>query len=329
MRKKLMSFDKSTKIYVAGHTGLAGSAIYRKLLQHGYKEIITQSHSKLDLTSYQEVEKFICNEKPSVVFLAAAKVGGIGPNRDYPADFLMNNLAIQYNVITASQKANVNRLFFMGSSCIYPKNCPQPIKEEYLLTSELEKTNQSYAIAKIAGAEMCRAFNHQFNTRYLAVMPTNLYGPNDNYNLETSHVLPALIRKIHEAKIKNMKSVEIWGTGTPKREFLHSDDLASALLHLMELDDEKFIELTNTESIPLINIGTGQDISIIDLAYLLKDIIHFDGDFIFDDSKPDGTFRKQLDVEKIKAYGWSSGINFKDGIKQTYDDFLNHFCSKG
>ena len=323
-----MPFDKYTKIYIAGHTGLVGSAIYRKLQQNGYKNIIKQSHEKLDLMSYDKVEKYICDEKPDIVFLAAAKVGGISANYNYPVDFLMNNLSIQQNVIIASHKAKVSRLFFMGSSCIYPKNCPQPIKEDYLLTSELEETNRPYAIAKITGVEMCRAYNQQFNTNYLAVMPTNLYGPNDNYDLETSHVLPALIRKIHEAKINNINSVEIWGTGLPKREFLHSDDLASALLHLMNLNDETFLELTDSKHMPLINIGTGYDISIIDLAKIIKDIIKFDGEFIFDGSKPDGTFRKQLDVKKIKSYGWSPQINFIDGIKSTYDDFLNEFAGK-
>lgn len=318
-----MYFDQSAKIYVAGHRGLAGSAICRELRLQGYENIITKSHQELDLEDQHKTEEFICDTKPDVVFLAAAKVGGIHANNTYPVDFLMSNIAIQVNMIKAAHKANIQRLIFLGSSCIYPKNCPQPIKEEYLLTSELESTNRPYALAKIAGIEMCWSYNRQFNTQYLAAMPTNLYGPNDNYDLENSHVLPALIRKIHEAKINNLPSVEIWGSGKPKREFLHADDLASALIHLMNLDHDQFRELTNPDKAPLINVGTGCDLSIIDLAELIKDSVGFNGDFKLNSSKPDGTLRKVLNVEKINKLGWSSKINLRDGLTQTYQDFCN------
>ena len=318
-----MYFDQSAKIYVAGHRGLAGSAICRELTKQGYKNIITKTHKELDLEDQKKTYEFICDLKPDVIFLAAAKVGGIYANNTFPVDFLMSNLAIQANVIKASHKANVQRLIFLGSSCIYPKNCPQPIKEEYLLTSELEATNRPYALAKIAGIEMCWSYNRQFNTQFLAAMPTNLYGPNDNYDLENSHVLPALIRKIHEAKINNLPSVELWGSGKPKREFLHADDLAWALIYLMNLDQDKFSELTNPNKAPLINIGTGSDLSIIDLAELIKDIVGFDGDFKLNSSKPDGTLRKVLNVEKINKLGWSSKINLRDGLTLTYQDFCN------
>lgn len=323
-----MYFDQSTKIYVAGHRGLAGSAICRELAKQGYQNIITRTHQELDLEDQQKTEEFICDTKPDVVFLAAAKVGGIHANNTYPVDFLMSNLAIQSNVIKASHKANVQRLIFLGSSCIYPKNCPQPIKEEYLLTSELEPTNRPYALAKIAGIEMCWSYNRQFNTQYLAAMPTNLYGPNDNYDLENSHVLPALMRKIHEAKISNLPHVEIWGSGKPKREFLHADDLASALIYLINLNHDQFRELTKSDKAPLINIGTGSDQSIIDLADLIKDIAGFDGDFKLNSSKPDGTLRKVLNVEKINKLGWSSKINLKEGITQTYQDYCHKRVSK-
>ena len=318
-----MYFDKSAKIYVAGHRGLAGSAICRELNKQGFENIITKTRQELDLEDKQKTEEFICDTKPDAVFLSAAKVGGIHANNTYPVEFLMSNLTIQANVIKASHKANVQRLIFLGSSCIYPKNCPQPIKEDYLLTSDLEPTNRPYAIAKIAGIEMCWSYNRQFNTQYLAVMPTNLYGPNDNYDLENSHVLPALIRKIHEAKINNLPSVEIWGSGKPKREFLHADDLASSLIYLINLNHAQFRELTNPDKAPLINVGTGSDLSIIDLAELIKDSVGFDGDFKLNSSKPDGTLRKVLNVEKINNLGWSSKINLKDGLTQTYQDFCN------
>jgi len=322
-----MYFDQSAKIYVAGHRGLAGSAICRELKKQGYENIITRTHQELDLEDQKKTEEFIFDTKPDVVFLAAAKVGGIHANNTYPVEFLMSNLAIQSNVIKASHKANVQRLIFLGSSCIYPKNCPQPIKEEYLLTSELEVTNRPYALAKIAGIEMCWSYNRQFNTQYLAAMPTNLYGPNDNYDLENSHVLPALIRKIHEAKINDLPSVEIWGSGKPKREFLHADDLALALTYLMNLDQDKFRALTNLHEAPLINIGTGSDQSIIDLAELIKDIIGFNGDFKFNTLKLDGTLRKVLNVEKLNKLGWSSKISLNEGITQTYQDYSNNIVT--
>ena len=318
-----MYFDQSAKIYVAGHRGLAGSAICRELAKHGYENIITRTHQELDLEDQYKTEEFICDTKPDVVFLAAAKVGGIHANNTYPVDFLMSNLAIQANVIKASYQANVTRLIFLGSSCIYPKNSPQPIKEEYLLTSELEATNRPYALAKIAGIEMCWSYNRQFNTQYLAAMPANLYGPNDNYDLDNSHVLPALIRKIDEAKQNNASSVEIWGTGKPRREFLHADDLASSLIHLMNLNEAKFAEIVKPETTPIINIGTGSDLSIIDLAELVKNIIGYKGGFVFNTSKPDGTRKKVLDVHKINKYGWASKINLKDGITHAYNSYWN------
>lgn len=319
-----MYFDQSTKIYVAGHRGLVGSAICRELKKQGYQNIITKTHQELDLQDQYKTEEFICDIKPDVVLLAAAKVGGIQANNIFPVDFLANNLEIQSNVIKSSYKANVKRLLYLGSSCIYPKNCPQPIKEEYLLTSELEPTNRPYAIAKIAGVEMCWAYNRQFNTNYLAAMPTNLYGPHDNYDLETSHVLPALIRKIHEAKIKNLPTVEIWGSGNPKREFLYSDDLASALIHLMNLEEGSYKAITNPNNVPLINIGTGSDVSISDLAKLIKDIIRFEGDFVFNKSMPDGTPQKLLDVDKLSNLGWSYQTNLKSGLQKTYQWFLEN-----
>ena len=318
-----MYFDQSAKIYVAGHRGLAGSAICRELAKHGYENIITRTHQELDLEDQYKTEEFICDTKPDVVFLAAAKVGGIHANNTYPVDFLMSNLAIQANVIKASYQANVTRLIFLGSSCIYPKNSPQPIKEEYLLTSELEATNRPYALAKIAGIEMCWSYNRQFNTQYLAAMPANLYGPNDNYDLDNSHVLPALIRKIDEAKQNNASSVEIWGTGKPRREFMHVDDLASSLIHLMNLNEAKFAEIVKPETTPIINIGTGSDLSIIDLAELVKNIIGYKGGFVFNTSKPDGTRKKVLDVHKINKYGWASKINLKDGITHAYNSYWN------
>ena len=321
-----MYFDQYAKIYVAGHRGLVGSAICRDLEKQGYQNIITKTHQELDLEDQNKTEEFICDSKPDVVFLAAAKVGGIQANNTFPVNFLMNNLAIQSNVIQASHKANVARLIFLGSSCIYPKNCPQPIKEEYLLTSELEATNRPYALAKIAGIEMCWSYNRQFKTQYLAVMPTNLYGPNDNYDLETSHVLPALIRKIHEAKLKNSTSVEIWGSGTPKREFLYADDLAGALILLMNLDEDKFKNLVHHDVCPIINVGSGEEIKIQDLAHKIIEEIQFKGQLINDTSKFDGTKQKLLKSNIIRSFGWSPKIDLNYGIKLTYSDFLSRNC---
>jgi GDP-L-fucose synthase len=301
--------NKDSKIYVAGHTGLVGSAIYRKLKSEGYTNIITKTHKELDLTNQAKTQEFFENEKPEYVFLAAAKVGGIQANNTYPADFAYVNLMIESNVIKASYDYGVKKLLLLGSSCIYPKLSSQPIKEEYLLTGPLEPTNEAYAIAKIAGLKMCQYFNRQYGTNFISVMPTNLYGPNDNFDLETSHVLPALIRKFHEAKINNSPYVEVWGTGTPKREFLHVDDLADAVIYLMNNYDEN----------EPINIGTGEDISINELAELIKEIVGYEGEIRFDTTKPDGTPRKLLDVSRLHSTGWKHKIDLREGIKQTYE----------
>jgi len=301
--------NKDSKIYVAGHTGLVGSAIYRKLKSEGYTNIITKTHKELDLTNQAKTQEFFENEKPEYVFLAAAKVGGIQANNTYPADFAYVNLMIESNVIKASYDYGVKKLLLLGSSCIYPKLSSQPIKEEYLLTGPLEPTNEAYAIAKIAGLKMCQYFYRQYGTNFISVMPTNLYGPNDNFDLETSHVLPALIRKFHEAKINNSPYVEVWGTGTPKREFLHVDDLADAVIYLMNNYDEN----------EPINIGTGEDISINELAELIKEIVGYEGEIRFDTTKPDGTPRKLLDVSRLHSTGWKHKIDLREGIKQTYE----------
>lgn len=307
--------NKDSKIYVAGHKGLVGSAIMRKLQQEGYTNIITRTHKELDLTNQAQTQEFFEKEKPEYVFLAAAKVGGIHANNTYPADFAYINTMIESNVIKASYDYDVKKLLFLGSSCIYPKLCPQPIKEEYLLTGPLEKTNEAYAIAKIAGLKMCQYFNRQYGTNYISVMPTNLYGPNDNFDLETSHVLPALIRKFHEAKINNKPYVEVWGTGTPRREFLHVDDLADAVIYLMNNYDENE---------PL-NIGTGKDITIKELAELIKEIVGYEGEIKFDTTKPDGTPRKLLDVSRLHATGWKHKIELREGIQSTYEWFKENW----
>jgi GDP-L-fucose synthase len=309
--------EKEAKIYIAGHKGLVGSALVRKLEKDGYSNIITKNHSQLDLIDQKAVEQFFNEEKPDYVFLAAAKVGGILANDTYPAEFIYDNLMIQNNVIHNSYKSGVKRLLFLGSSCIYPKHCPQPMKEEHLLTGPLEPTNSPYAVAKIAGIEMCWSYNRQYGTTFIPVMPTNLYGPNDNFDLETSHVMPALIRKFHEAKINNDKSVTIWGTGTPKREFLHVDDMADACVFLMNSNNQTLLK----DKKPLFNIGTGKDISISELAELIKDITEFDGDIVYDKTKPDGTPQKLLDVSKIKALNWSPASKLDSGISGTYNWF--------
>lgn len=305
---------KDSKIYVAGHRGLVGSALIRKLNNSGYSNIITRTHVELDLTDQAAVEHFFSSEKPEYVFLAAAKVGGIGANSAYPADFIMENELIQCNVIKSSYKCNVKKLLFLGSSCIYPKMCLQPIKEEYLLTGPLEPTNEAYALAKISGLKMCQYFNIQYGTNYISVMPTNLYGPYDNFDLESSHVLPALIRKMHEAKKENKPYVEIWGSGKPLREFLHVDDMADACVFLMET-------YTGNE---FFNVGTGKEISIRDLAEMIKGIVGFTGELRFDTSRPDGTPRKLLDVSRLSARGWTAKIPLFEGIQSTYDWFLHH-----
>jgi GDP-L-fucose synthase len=303
------NMDKQSKIYVAGHRGLVGSAILRKLQELGYENLVCKAHNEVDLMRQEEVEQFFDQERPEYVFLAAAKVGGILANSTYPADFIYNNLVIQTNVIHASYLFNAKKLLFLGSSCIYPKLCPQPMKEEYLLSGYLEPTNEPYAIAKIAGIKMCQYYNRQYDTHFISVMPTNLYGPNDNFDLETSHVLPALMRKFHEAKAKDRKEVEIWGTGKPRREFLHVDDLADACVYLMNHYDES----------DFINIGTGKDSSIRELAEIVAKIVGFEENLRFDTSKPDGTPQKLLDVSRLKSLGWSPRISLKDGIKQTYE----------
>ena len=315
--------NKHSKIYVAGHRGLVGSAIMRQLATQGYTNIVTRTHAELDLTNQLSVVQFFADEKPEYVFLAAAKVGGIHANNTYPAEFIHENLAIQTNVIHQSYLAGVKRLLFLGSSCIYPRDCPQPIKEEYLLTGSLEPTNRPYAMAKIAGIEMCWSYNRQYGTRFLAGMPTNLYGPGDNYDLSNSHVLPALIRKFHEAKIKSELTVTIWGTGKPKREFLYSDDMAEACLFLMTLPDVKFLSLMTDNLAPLINIGCGEDLSIKDLAELVKDIVGFSGELALDNTKPDGMMRKLMDVNKLRNMGWQATTELRSGIVAAYQDFLN------
>lgn len=305
--------DKGIKIYIAGHKGLAGSAILRKLQSEGFHNLVTRTSQELDLTNQQAVFSFFAEEKPSFVFLAAAKVGGIMANSSYPASFIYNNLMIQTNVMEASYRNGVERLLFLGSSCIYPRNCPQPIKEEYLLTSELEPTNRAYAIAKIAGLETCWSYNRQFGTHFLAIMPTNLYGPNDNYDLQNSHVLPALIRKMHDAKQAGTP-VTLWGTGRPSREFLYSDDLADAAFFLMERGDD----------FPLLNVGYGSDLTIKETAQTIAEIVGFKGEIIWDTSKPDGTPRKLLDCSKLFDLGWRPKTAFKEGLQKTYEDFCRH-----
>jgi GDP-L-fucose synthase len=304
--------NKDSKIYVAGHNGMVGSAIVRRLKDLGYTKIITKSRLELDLTNQFQVNQFFHFERPEYVFLAAAKVGGIKANDDFRADFIYENIMIQSNIIKASHDNKVKKLLFLGSSCIYPKFCQQPMKEEYLLTGLLEPTNDAYAIAKIAGIKMCQDYNKQYGDNFISVMPTNLYGPNDNYDLNNSHVLPAMIRKFHEAKVEEKDIVEIWGTGTPKREFLYVDDLADACYHLM-------LNYNNSE---IVNIGTGQDVTIAELAVVIKNIVGFEGDIYFNTEMPDGTPRKLLDVSKLKNLGWGYTTSLQEGIKKTYLDYV-------
>jgi GDP-L-fucose synthase len=348
--------DKTSHIYIAGHRGLVGSALVRRLHAEGYTNLLTRTHAELDLTDQAAVRAFFDQERPEYVFLAAAKVGGIHANNTYPAEFIQQNLAIQTNVIHEAWRVGVKRLLFLGSSCIYPRDCPQPIKEEYLLTGPLEPTNRPYAVAKIAGIEMCWAYNREYGTRFLAVMPTNLYGPGDNYDLETSHVIPAMIRKFHLAKLASQGNwaaieedetrhgpipaelkgelhdictgrrepcVRLWGTGTPRREFLSSDDLADACVLLMNLPDDKFDSVLNPPhpAPPLINIGVGKDLTIRELAKTIARVVGYEGSIVFDPSKPDGTPRKELDVSQLAALGWQPQTALTDGIATAYRNF--------
>lgn len=317
-----MALVKNSKIYVAGHRGLAGSAIVRELQRQGYVNLVTRTHAELDLEDAAATLHFFERERPDVVFLAAAKVGGIYANNTYPVDFLMSNLLIEANVCRAAYAAKVGRLVFLGSSCIYPRDCPQPIKEEYLLTGSLEATNRPYALAKIAGIEMCWSYNRQYGTKWLAVMPTNLYGFGDNYDLNNSHVLPALIRKIHEAKICNASEVVLWGSGTPRREFLYVDDLADALVFLATLDADRYHALVTSAECPVVNVGTGKDETIRELADVIAGVIGYKGGFVLDTSKPDGTMRKVLDVSKIQNLGWVAKTPLIEGISRTYENYL-------
>ena len=306
--------NKTDKIYIAGHRGLVGGAIKRKLENDGFNNIVTRTHKELDLTEQGLVREFFEQEKPDYVFEAAGKVGGIHANSTYPADFIRENLQMQTNIIDAAYKASVKKLLFLGSSCIYPKMSPQPIKEEYLLTSELEPTNEWYAIAKIAGIKMCQAYKQQYGFNAISLMPTNLYGPYDNFHPENSHVMPALIRRFHEAKQEGADKVTIWGTGKPKREFLHVDDLANACVFLMENYDEEEI----------VNVGVGNDVSISELANMVKEAVGYNGELVFDTTKPDGTPRKWLDVTRLKGLGWKPSIDLKEGIEQTYQWFVEN-----
>ena len=305
------------KIYIAGHRGMVGSALLRTAESRGFTDIVTRTHQQLDLLNAVDVDEFFAGERPDWVFLAAAKVGGILANNTYRADFLLENLKIQNNIIESAYKHNVTKLLFLGSSCIYPKNAPQPIKETDLLTSPLESTNEPYAIAKIAGIKLCGAFNSQYGTNYMSVMPSNLYGIGDNYHAENGHVLPMLLRRFHEAKLNNDPAVTVWGTGKPKREFLFAGDMAEACFYLMENYDA-------TDIGELINIGTGEEISIKELASLIKVVVGFEGDIVFDTTKKDGTMLKKMDVSKIEKLGWKHKVSLKNGIRKAYDDFLNN-----
>lgn len=306
-----MNINKDTKIFIAGHKGMVGSAIARNLKAKGYNNILTQSRQELDLLDQKAVHAYLKAEQPVYVFIAAAKVGGIQANNAYRADFIYQNLMIEANLIHGAHEANIQRLCFLGSSCIYPRDCPQPIKEEYLLTGQLEQTNEPYAIAKITGIKLCESYNRQYGRQYISVMPTNLYGPNDNYDLNNSHVLPALIRKAHEAKEKNESTLTVWGTGTPRREFLYVDDLAEACVFLMETGYDG----------TLLNVGTGEDVTIRELAETVKTVVGFKGEIAFDTTKPDGTPRKLLDIDKIKSLGWNPVTSLSNGIRLSYDNY--------
>lgn len=312
--------EKNSKIYVAGHNGLVGSALVRNLRAHGYENLLVRDFSELDLTDQTKTREFFMSEKPDYVILAAAKVGGILANNIYPAQFIYENLMIQNNIIHSAYLSGVKKLLFLGSSCIYPRECPQPIKEEYLLTGPLEPTNEPYALAKIAGIKMCQSYNRQYGTNFIAVMPTNLYGPNDNFDLKTSHVLPALVRKFHEAKIKGEASVEVWGTGRARREFLYVDDMARDCIFL--LNNFNPTKEQNEKGDIFVNLGVGTDVSIAELAELVCEVVGFEGEIKYDTTKPDGTPQKLLDVGKIRGMGWREKVGLSDGIKMAYEAML-------
>lgn len=309
--------QKNSKIFVAGHRGLVGSAIKKKLEDKGYSNLILRTHNELDLTNSNAVKLFFEEEKPEYVILSAAKVGGINGNNRFPVEFFTENMKIQLNVIENAYRNNVKKLLFLGSSCIYPKNAPQPMKEEYLLSSELEKTNEMYALAKISGLKLCNAYNREYGTNYISVMPCNLYGLNDNYDKENAHVLPMLVRRFHEAKEAGLKEVTVWGTGKPLREFMYAGDLADAVVYLMENKSAEEIG-------EFINIGTGKEVTILELANMIKEIVGFEGKLVFDNTKPDGTMRKLMDVSRINALGWQAKTSLKEGIKTVYQDFLEN-----
>ena len=312
----MMPLKKNSKIYLAGHTGLVGSAILKELKDQGYTNILTKSHKELDLLHSEDVVNFLQKEKPEYIILAAAKAGGIIANSTYPAEFIYENLQIQNNIIHNSYLNNVKKLVFLGSSCIYPRNCPQPIKEEYLLTGELEPTNEPYAISKIAGVKMCDSYNKQYGTHFICVMPTNIYGINAGFHPDKSHVIPGLINRIHSAKVKNLPSASIWGTGKAKREFLYSQDLANACVYLLE----------NYSGNEILNIGTGKDLTIKELAEMICDVIEYKGNLLFDSTKPDGTPRKLLDISKLTKLGWKAKTNLKDGLIKTYNWYLKNIA---
>lgn len=318
--------DLNAKIYVAGHRGLVGSALMRNLRANGFENLLSRTHAELDLTDQHAVDAFFDAEKPEYVFLAAARVGGILANNEYPAEFIRDNLAIQTNIIHAAYKNGVKRLLFLGSSCIYPKFAPQPMQEEHLLTGPLEPTNRPYALAKIAGIEMCWSYNRQYKTQYLAVMPTNLYGPGDNYHPQNSHVIPALLRKFHEAKLAGSPTVTVWGTGTPRREFMYSEDMADACVFLMGLPDGQFVPLLgqdrNDGLPPLVNIGVGEDLTIAELAALVRKVTGYAGEIVFDTTKPDGTPRKLLDVTRLRDLGWRPATKLEAGLRSAYAAFV-------
>ena len=320
-----MSIERGARIYVAGHTGLAGSALVRALRAKGFGNLVLRTHVELDLTDAAAVRRFFETERPEHVVVAAAKVGGILANATYPAEFLHQNLAIGDNVIHEAWRSGARRLLYLGSSCIYPRDSPQPMKEEYLLTGPLEATNRAYAIAKIAAIEACRSYNRQYGASFLAAMPTNLFGVQDHYDLQNSHVLPALIRKAHEAKSRGERELVVWGTGKPRREFMESDDMADACVFLLTLPEERYAELVRPDAVPLINVGTGKDLTIAELAALVCEVVGFRGSIVYDTAKPDGTPRKLLDVSRLHALGWRSRMSLRDGIKRAYEDYRRRF----